>query len=209
VLPFDSEYELLVRIQDLERRHIVATIDGAEAVSLILPPGETVIERFNDSYRKFKFVRASNAAVADPSSPDNGKLCISLWKETPWVYTVVPQQPADVWKIHADTVYRGAEYGHGLLRGSLGDNVHCLYSFNAGASVPPVPADEMGATVEGGASSVRYAQTAWRGDDACSLVSFAFSLAGKTQEPQTGVCSECGSKLAQNAKFCHKCGKRV
>lgn len=83
-LKFGSEYGIGFKFQDLGRRRLELWIDGAMVTdNLILDGGESFLERFMDSDKRFRFVAASDAAVADPTSPSNGGVVVKLWREQP------------------------------------------------------------------------------------------------------------------------------
>jgi hypothetical protein len=80
-LDFDSEFALGFKFTDSVRRRLELWIDGAKVTDSIILDGESLLERFHDSKKRFKFVRSSHEAVADPTSSDNGDVIIKLWKE--------------------------------------------------------------------------------------------------------------------------------
>jgi hypothetical protein len=81
ILDFDSEFALGFKFTDNVRRRLELWIDGAMVTDSIILDGESTLERFHDSNKRFKFVRSNHTAVADPTSSDNGDVIVKLWKE--------------------------------------------------------------------------------------------------------------------------------
>ena len=93
VMPFNTEYGFLVKNQNNCRVMVDIDIDGTNVTSggLILNANSSeIIERFVDNARKFKFVRASHEAVADPTNPDNGEIRVRITREMQVRYVPVP-----------------------------------------------------------------------------------------------------------------------
>jgi hypothetical protein len=82
-LKFGSEYGIGFKFQNTGRRRLELWIDGAMVTDNLILDGESFLERFMDSDKRFRFVEASNAAVADPTSPSNGGVMVKLWREQP------------------------------------------------------------------------------------------------------------------------------
>jgi hypothetical protein len=219
VLPFDSEYSFLIKVNDDTRRRVVVTIDGQDAFDLVVSKGTSVIERFQDSDKRFKFVPVSNPAVSDPTSDYNGRICVKVCREVPHYMAKIlhdhlwreprvyrsPSNPYDTWIgdpmpwHHGINHISSQEYIGGL---TLGANA----MFCSTDSTPRGLTGDVGATVEGSKSDQVFHSTEWRGDD-MPYSFFNFLVRGK--EKKVGYCSECGEKLALNAKFCSHCGTRV
>jgi hypothetical protein len=239
VIPFNTEYEFKFKVLDLYRRRIEIDIDGSPVVSgIVLNSGETVLERFQDSDRRFKFVRALNAAVADPTDPNNGNIVVRVYREKPYfmsntvvetthwnnhrpygpVYPANPVSPANpIYPANPYTPYSlndspmswGIE--HSILRGTAGNlSASCgpVSSANYCQQVGPVVPVEAGATVEGSKSAQSFDSTNWIGDDFGSQ-EFRYHISGKPEAGSNGFCSDCGTALHTKAKFCHLCGKRI
>ena len=92
VVPFDSEYSLLLKNTTPRRAKVVVEIDGMNVMSgegsLILSAHESMtLERFVDSLtagKKFKFVSKEKAAAlghSDPTSSELGKVKVSFYSE--------------------------------------------------------------------------------------------------------------------------------
>jgi hypothetical protein len=83
-IPFDTQYKFLIKNQNDCRIRVEISIDGANVSGggLILDKGDVdYIERFVDVDRKFKFVKADNDAVADPTNPSNGDIIVTVHRE--------------------------------------------------------------------------------------------------------------------------------
>jgi hypothetical protein len=83
ILPFDTEWALNFKLTDGRRRRLELKIDGALVTDSLVVSGLCSLERFLDSDRRFKFVRADHEAVADPTSTHNGEVVVRLWREVP------------------------------------------------------------------------------------------------------------------------------
>lgn len=84
LMPFESEFKILVKNQNDCRIKLDITIDGANVSGngLILDANSSdYIERSVDVAQKFKFVSANHEDVADPTNPENGNIVITVWKE--------------------------------------------------------------------------------------------------------------------------------
>jgi hypothetical protein len=235
VLPFDTEYEFLVRVQDNVRRRLEISIDGCTPVEVVVNPGETVLERWTDSDKRFKFVRTTDSAVTDPSNKLNGRIVVNVYSELAscffkpvFIYPIYPhgvewpwQQDTYPWKKPYDGAtndpwWQNLPYtgdappelsGHWGINNTVGG---CLsQGQNASFIVNSLQfgAGDPGATVEGSKSGQTFSQTTWRGDEAGSYT-FAWKLTGR-QGPRPGHCVACDTALQSAAKFCHACGKRI
>ncbi len=83
-MPFDTEYGITLKTMDYGRRRMEVTIDGTQVADLIFQGGpgfQQTLERFMDSDKRFKFVKATSAAVADPTNPSNGDIVVKVWRE--------------------------------------------------------------------------------------------------------------------------------
>jgi hypothetical protein len=250
-MPFDSEYGITLKTMDYGRRRMEVTIDGTEVADLIFQGGpgfQQTLERFMDSDKRFKFVKATNAAVADPTNPSNGDIVVKVWREN------APQpRPYTISSVHSGRcgfggVLRGATaqrqfYGDAAMptSGGITPDSHVGAPCSDGATVqgsPQVkslnagwmhesgsetlsmqcsfmaqqPAEEKGATVEGGTSSQTFGTTTWAGDLGEPSV-FVFKLRAPVAPPVTRItaiyCSQCGYAGGPEARFCAACGSRL
>ena len=82
ILPFDSEYKILIKNENKNRLKLDIDLDGSFITSsggLIVPGNQsTFLERFIETDKKFLFVRKSHEAVQDPSNVENGLLTIKV-----------------------------------------------------------------------------------------------------------------------------------
>ena len=88
MLPFDSEYAILIKNNNPVRIKVDIDIDGTTVTDrgVIIDANDKVyLERFVDVARKFKFVKKDSEEVADPTNVENGVLRVSveLEKEKP------------------------------------------------------------------------------------------------------------------------------
>lgn len=219
-MKFDTEYKFKFKFQDGGRRRLELFIDGTLVTDNLVVSSGSELERFIESDKRFKFVRSDNEAVADPTSRDNGKIEIRLYREIPMpVYKPYPLQPLndEFWNTYnkGPVSYRGSSLGG--LKG--GNSLECFHrsSITTGSiSADSVQAscfasssfNDMGATVEGSRSDQDFGSTVWRGD--CGFDTFIFHVKGAvTKEDINRFCSNCGNEFRPDHKFCSKCGRRV
>ncbi len=94
VVPFDSEYEILIKNDNNRRCTAKVTIDGTDISSLgdfiISANGALNLERFvTESLtecKRFKFVPLDNPAVDDPTRKENGIVRVELKLEKKYIY---------------------------------------------------------------------------------------------------------------------------
>jgi hypothetical protein len=112
-MPFNTEYGFLVKNQNSVRVKLEIDIDGTCVTGggLILDANRTeTIERFVDSARRFKFVRASHEAVADPTAEDNGSIVVRVTREYQVPKTVYV--PVPMWNPYPNYGPGSGYYGH-------------------------------------------------------------------------------------------------
>lgn len=232
-MPFDTEYGITIKTMDYGRRRMEVTIDGTQVADLIFQGGpgfQQTLERFMDSDKRFKFVKATSEAVADPTNPSNGDIVVKVWREN------VPQSVpicAAPRQSHRTRLYgdggvlrgmsKGMEpaqptCGGATVQGSKSVN-YCaqiigVSSVNAGwlgESAPVLSMDashvpsDRGATVEGGASGQKFGHTTWHGDLGFPSV-FVFKLRAPAAQVTAIYCSQCGFAAGPEARFCAACG---
>lgn len=85
IMPFDSEYAILLKNSNKKQRMLVEIeIDGTNVTDkgvIIDADDKVYLERFVDVARKFKFVRKDSDEVADPTNEDNGRMKITVQLE--------------------------------------------------------------------------------------------------------------------------------
>lgn len=165
-LPFNSEYKFLIKNNNNCRVRVEIEIDGSlvSGGGLVIDQNsQDYIERFVDTDRKFKFVKATDEAVADPSNPENGGIRVKVYREyqVPVMkYLMAPTPRVDF-----------NPWSNGLLR-----SYSVPVSDYSSQVILCSSAIEKGATVEGSKSSQTFASTFWSGDDHGSLTEFTFNL---------------------------------
>jgi hypothetical protein len=205
VMPFDTEYRFRFKFPgDTARRRLEISIDGTVVVRDLIVTSGAVLERFLDSARKFKFVKATSEGVADPTSPSNGLITVKLWKERDTL-SLLRGMMAPTSRHYGA---RGSSAGGAEVSDWGGGHVFSA-SLSVGASAGP--SYEAGATVEGAASSQAFGTTQWQGDENPEPQVFEFQLSGIAKEEIVPgmYCARCGSlHHAYTAKFCSACGAR-
>ncbi len=205
-MPFDTEYKLLVKNNDDRRIRLEIEIDGSivSGNGLIINAHSTdYIERFVEIAKKFKFVKAGNEAVADPSNKENGLIKVRVATEsrkvTPIIHTV--EHHYDYWR---PTPYWNYPYSQTTWCGtssdsySVGNSVHNSdnnFSIDRKTIVPEnhvflnqvqasLPVGEAGATIEGSNSDQSFTTTSWNGDDEISWFTFHISGVDIKKDPE-------------------------
>lgn len=80
-LPFDSEYQILIKNSHERNIRLDIDIDGTSVTNdglIVSAKNQCTLERFLNSDRKFKFVPISNSEVADPTSKENGIITVKV-----------------------------------------------------------------------------------------------------------------------------------
>lgn len=223
-LPFDSEFQIGIGIQDGFRRRAEISIDGQDLGELIFSGSYTVLDRFIRTDKRFKFVAKDHAAVADPTSADNGIVRIKVWKEKPYILTTTHYPHGQPWWLANNyaTWSTCGTTGDGCVLGGCtpssapwnGDatSPQSLYS----SSLRSCNLGDVGATVEGSQSGQTFGSTTWSGDQEDCYSEFCFDLRGYDDKTVVSpcnlesrthkFCTECGAKQLRDARFCHDCG---
>jgi hypothetical protein len=243
-LPFNSQYSIFLRNDNTRRAYVSIKIDGTDVLGgdgLILNGYgyEINLERFLtdgnlNNGRRFKFVKASDERVQDPSSPENGLVEIEFWLEKPIniVYYPTPfvlrndEWRISSWPISSWPWYSGhtGSYNHKTLSGAI--NCSTNYSattIGAGSATKTMAttlpdsgmkesfSSDIGATVEGNKSSQSFVNTTFGEKEYPSTV-IKLWLRGLDREITTAdklYCTSCGKKLNFDYEFCPKCGTEV
>jgi hypothetical protein len=194
-LPFDSEYQILIKNSHERNIRLDIDIDGTSVTNdglIVYSKNQCILERFLNSDRKFKFVPISNSEVADPTSKENGIITVKInfensrspftigdnesWKRWEWTMpfqpsSYPPSYPID--RTAGDTVWM-SNMPHSV---SSGDNIVCSYhSSLKGSCSSQVTyscdtiktrsfASKAGATIEGSKSNQKFTTVDWLGDD--------------------------------------------
>lgn len=196
-LAFGTEWAIKFKFTDSIRRRLELWIDGSKVTDKLILANEALLERFQDSNKRFKFVEANNPAVADPTSTENGKVLIKLWKEVPAPSVfyapgrIIPWRPdGDGWQIHPSW------FGPTCADLSLGAS--------ASSTLLQVNCSATGATVEGSISSQVFDSTTWRGDLEGSCEIYIYQISGVESDLRAKYV---GNKLQPN--FCPHCGTKL
>jgi len=234
-MPFGTEYAIAFKIPDGKRRRLELMIDGTLITDSLIVSDGSVLERFVDSAKRFKFVAASDPGVVDPTSKENGDIVVKLWEEQPTVNIVdpnlygYPQKPWDqpaprppsrpfdplhtklTCSSHVSTsALRGMSFG------SASSSIQCSdqtgHLIGANMDMFNVAADK-GATVEGGSSHQKFGSTTWQGDCGAPLI-FTFRIRGRAEASPEGfdrpsACPCCKKRVPGGSRYCPGCGVEV
>lgn len=202
-LPFHSEYSLFLKNTGAGRALAKIEIDGTDVLGgerLVIPAyGNTDLERFLPSDRKFKFVPANDSRVQDPTNGENGivrvtfnREYINYYQPSPFIYT----NSAGIGGLHRSKT---------IIGGNMG-----MFSCNAGATVNCC---DMGATVEGSKSDQQFQSVS---DFATEVISTVLTLkllgnesAVTVQTTKNKYCPGCGTKARFADNFCGTCGIKL
>ncbi len=214
VMPFDTEYKFRFKFpSDMARRRLEISIDGTVVVRDLIITHDSVLERFLDSAKRFKFVKATSEGVADPTSPNNGLIMVKLWREKP-----LPLQGLMLGMLRgmtSETRYKAS--GSCVGESLCSDHVfmsHMSASVGQEKSIGGVQLNasyEAGATVEGRDSSQRFGTTQWEGDAELMPQVFQFQLVGHAAAATSGLyCAQCGTMYVGGKidRYCSACGAR-
>jgi hypothetical protein len=213
-MPFDSEYDIFLKNKNDRRALVNVDIDGMEAAhGIVLGANDHIdLERFLidgdlHSGNRFKFVRADNREVQDPTDPENGYIRVEFWmeKERPQIQ----YDPYRIWK----GGYRGQEIQMKSCSERIGANL------SYGSRTVACSAD-IGATVEGGHSDQEFRTTSFYGKEPYSTVLEIRILGGKVHtvnktrrkrrnRADSQRCTECGRLEKKGANFCSNCGSEI
>jgi hypothetical protein len=226
-LPFGSEYGIGFKFRDGVRRRLELSIDGTKVCDNLIIDGEEILERFLDTAKRFKFVSAESDGVGDPTSKENGKIVVRLYRElqpTPMIkggWGVLRSRGqrtkgTDVRLcaqnfVGGDDSIRCAGFGDSIAPLVDTDTVSCSYGFSSDSIPAATSFAAVGATVEGSNSSQTFGTTHWRGDDGAPT-EFIFQLFGKMEcvQPVYGwECPSCKTFNPVDAKFCKECGAKI
>ena len=192
-LPFNSEYQLLLKNLNYRRAVCQVTIDGTDALGgqeLIVEANSSVdLERFMvdgnmSSGQRFKFVPLSSSEVQDTSSSENGIVVARFWLERPPVGWTEQMYPAGMMKCCCDSM-----------------------------STPTL--SQAGATVAGSHSNQGFSHGYFGEKDLVTETVLSLKLCGQVNQPVTVEqtraihCGFCGTRNKYQANFCGKCGKEL
>lgn len=207
ILPFDTEYQFLIKNNCDTRIKLDIDIDGTNVTNdglVVFQYQNFYLERFLNSPEKFKFVRRTHEKVSDPSNYENGTIKVKVYKE---IKPYIPPQPL-VCPSDYMQLYRDGQVSKGLTTDWMHEN--CCYDSgptlgcnnSVGGSMDyckslPEPTSrrvgfgpnirsfapttksvgEAGATVGGSRSNQQFTTTEWNGDHGVEA-EFIFTLRG-------------------------------
>ncbi len=200
-----TEYEFLFKNQSFERTRVELSIDGTIVGSNFIVSGltECTLERFLESDKRFKALTQDSDGVIDPTSKENGKITVRIWREQSAPITHITYTDA----IYHDPYrpYRPATWG---------DNITTTCYFGSaglaqeGVAVNYCAAQVPMATGEGSKSDQTFSSTEWRGDHTVSPAAIFEIQLAKAQAVEAAFCKECGASLEPKDKFCSFCGTK-
>lgn len=187
VIPFDSEYQFLIKNQSDKRIKISIDIDGSNVTNdglIINSHSNVYLERFLNSERKFKFVKSTDENVSDPTNKENGVIKIRVSKEIEVFNTILNRRidplyqqypPYIPWNIQT----KPFEYytNSPTWISSNDNNMMASSSDLKYTSNIKSLSYESGATIEGGKSNQKFDTTYWNGSQDNEVV-FTFHLYG-------------------------------
>jgi len=170
-LPFNTEYQILIKNNNCRRMLLDIEIDGMSiGNNLIIDANSTgTVERFVNVASKFKFVSLDNENVVDPTSKKNGEVKIRTVLEEYREYDtkIIPEVGDWVPMNFNDIIYRDE------IRT---DTPNLEKSFYTTCYCDCLSDSSSGATVEGGKSDQTFNSTYWNGDDSSTEYFFIFNL---------------------------------
>lgn len=239
LLPFGSEYSLLLKNLDLRRRVLVdIIIDGSPAVSNIVlaPDSSTEIERFhgqnNMAGNRFKFIERTLAVeqfrgikACDGLIEVKFKFEAVVQHLSPvWPHWNKPPTPSgwsypQVWPpFGVDN--RGVTGGssQSVMYGGCGSGGACSSSSYQPATAAYRAPEAPGITVPGSISKQYFEGAAWFPTDSLTESALVFRLVGANKnqvitKPYTvktmTYCNSCGASCKPPARYCSQCGTSI
>ena len=217
-LPFESEYAIHYKLLG-SRRRVEILIDGSVVTSNLIISGEGDIERFVDTNKRFKFVRATDGAVADPTSKENGLIEIRLYEELSVFESDIisikqENLGSNAWDSTLDLSKKYKDFNPVLSysaqrgrdnKGSQTVFTNCSGDCNIVTHVNLT--NNIGATVEGSTSKQVFNKTYWGGDTNTPSEIFRFRLKGTSQDSKrrTIKCPYCFTHNREDADLCIEC----
>lgn len=140
VMPWDTEYKIMIKNNNPERLLMEVEIDGTKVSGpnglVVSAYGTDYLERFFNSDKKFKFVPADSEEVADPTSSQNGIIRVKLTKEQPLRFTTT-----DIWYTNSTPInIEPAVWNPGSYGGTYGNRGRGgrgrRRNFHGGSSTP-------------------------------------------------------------------------
>jgi hypothetical protein len=224
-LPFNSEYQIMLKNLNSRKAKINITIDGQDVFfgkSLILGPNETqTIERFVNNLNegnRFRFIeKTEEISKYRGDRPDDGLVRIQYWFEklsptitwTPWN----PPFLGGGWTYTSCGNLRGSKGSSaGADGGFIGSADAAVVSCYAGEAI--LPRNDSGITVPGSMSSQQFGYGYIGELEPNSEVIVIRLSGGEPQQPPIQkplfvsnklTCNTCGRVSPSTAKFCSNC----
>jgi hypothetical protein len=233
-IPFESQYQIRIKNKSGVRAQFEVLIDGTNINTLgryIINSGDTVtLERFmgvslNDG-KKFKFVSVDDSRVSDPTSSENGRIEVKLWKEkiAPVITWTHNDSYVDYDEHYPTQPFGKPDHYSGTWIYDCSSSARDIpYNFNAGTSSRSVSNLQVkssfigspGATVEGGRSNQQFVNS-------CGFelenyfTAISLKLVGPEQQPLPYTIhstpyytQKFDHKVDHNkVTFCRKCGNK-
>lgn len=185
-VPFDTEYKFLIKNNSAARIKLEIDIDGSNVTGngVIISGNMTdYLERFVDSDKKFKFVRATHENVSDPTNVENGIIKIRVSKEITFPFPHIFKQD-NFW----DQVYIPRRTPNSFPPDQYQPYWYSettCYSSSVTPSlqsnhITPSVDSQLGATIEGSKSNQQFTTTSWNGD--ADVYWFTFQLLGREEK---------------------------
>lgn len=206
-LPFESEYSVFVKNTNDRRALVKVTIDGTDVGAEFVIDAHSFmdLERFvldGDLFRgrKFKFVRADDIRVQDPTSSENGIVRVECWLEKRPRRSMLRTSGVDFF------------HDHSRPGDIIGCSMPASYRVENASMLGFVESDR-GATVEGGLSNQSFQTTSFSGRETHSTVLELYLRGSKAavtvNATRRQVCSNCGKKPRRKDTYCPNCGSRL
>ncbi len=225
-IPFDSEYEILLKNKNSKDCVVDVYIDGKKISQyefIIRAHSQIVIERFVENVnegQKLKFVPLDDDSVSDKKNRDNGEIEVRFYpaRNYDWETIKTPELNKPNWWFYSKdwattSDYLPYDHNNFTLPSSLGASTPLCYTTDANikCSSACVP-DDAGATVDGGKSYQNFG-VANLDVDRSNVTVIKLKLKG-THEPKLNelrehlFCANCGQRRDAHDNFCPNCGQK-
>ncbi|MFW6130760.1 MAG: hypothetical protein ACOC56_06190 [Atribacterota bacterium] len=192
IVPFNTEFKILIKNNNDCRIKLEITVDGANISGngLILDAHSSdYVERSVDVAQKMKFVPSDHEDVADPSNPENGNIEITVYKEKNncfWekmekyeIHIPSPSNPNPY--IPTYPYIPSKPWGPNPVWCSQENTLNITRSFADCKQLNSVIDGQAGAVVDGSDSDQTFTKTTWNGNDG-DPIKFIFYVKGSDAE---------------------------
>ena len=228
ILPFGSEYSILLKNLDSRKAVAKVEIDGKDVLGgrqLIIEPNSTLeLERFLDNLdegNRFKFIKKTKEIIEQRGDRiEDGIVRVEFRfekaerEEIVHVKKYYDWYPYKIWCSNYDNTSISYNYETHTLVPSVFDTV-CCSSVSVGGGEVAAPADDEGITVRGSKSYQKFHYGYTKDLENQSSV-ITLKLRGLTKnnievtKPITVkdklICPTCGKKCSSKDKYCSSCG---